>query len=146
MRTTSMRTTSITLLIFLGSLSGTWCPAAHFTLTEDGEAKSVIVLADAPSPAIKTAASVLHDHIRAISGAELKIMTASAVQADQQGKTLVLVGMSSLVDQRGLSTERLGAFRPHDLRERRGSAQGPARLGCLVKGSVEDLFPSKLPQ
>lgn len=103
-----MKATSVAVLIFLGALSCGRAPAADMTLTEDGQAKSVIVVADAPSPAAKTAATVLRDHIQAMSGAELEIVATSAVQKDPQGQTLILVGMSPLAGKLGLSTEGLG--------------------------------------
>lgn len=89
-------------------VSGGLCPAAEVTLTENGKARSVIVVADAPSPAAKAAAAILRDHLRAMSGAELEIASASAIQGGHQGQMLVLVGTSPLVSKLGLSAEGLG--------------------------------------
>ena len=89
-------------------LSGGACPAAEVTLTENGKARSVIVVADTPSPAAKTSAAILRDHIQAMSGAELEIVAALAIQAGHQGRSQILVGMSPLVNKLGLSAEGIG--------------------------------------
>ena len=65
-------------------------------------------MADAPSPAAKTAAEVLRDHVRAMSGVGLEIVTASDLQTDRKGRTRILVGMSPLVSKLGMNADGLG--------------------------------------
>jgi len=100
------------LLVVILSLSGLAesgepC-VAEVVLTQDGRPRSVIVLPDTPSAAAKMAAAVLRDHVEAMSGAELEIVSASAAQAGQQGRVLIAVGMSPVVSKLGLSTEGVG--------------------------------------
>jgi len=93
--------------------------AAELTLTEKGQPKAAIVLAEAPSPAARKAAAVLRDHIRAMSGADLKIVPETGLRADagtrlvatgdpQGPDAFILVGESGLTKRLGLTRERLG--------------------------------------
>src|SRR5262249_20908277 len=67
-------------------------------------------LPERPSPLIESAARVLRDHIRQMSGAELPIRTEDRVTGSAtQEQAWVLVGEGKLTEKLGLTSKGLGA-------------------------------------
>ena len=106
-------------LLSAGSGGRDLSAAAELTLIGDGRPGAAIVLAEAPSPAAKTAAAVLRDHLRAVSGAELNIIPETGLRIDatsrsvrtsepQQPDVFILIGESELTKRLGLTCEGLG--------------------------------------
>lgn len=90
-------------------MPGIQSASAAVTLVENGQARAVIVLADAPSPAAELGSRILRDHLRQISGAELKIMKESAAAAPTAEKPWILIGQAKLAAEMNLSAQGLGA-------------------------------------
>ncbi len=107
------------VLLLAGVGTGSLVRASELKLTKDGQPRAVIILAEAPSPAARKAAVVLQDHVKAVSGAELKVASEVAVQIDAKNRlalaggpyepdVFILVGQSSLAKKLGLGCEGLG--------------------------------------
>lgn len=80
------------------------------TLVEKGQARAVIVVPGRASPAVQSAARLLRDHIKQMSGAELPIRTEDKVSGTPSERdTWVLVGEGKLTEKLGLSRAGLGA-------------------------------------
>jgi hypothetical protein len=92
---------------------------------EDGRARAVIILSDAPSPAAKLGARILQDHLKQISDATLPVKKESDVSGSatvEQG--WVLVGEGKLAAKLGFSSASLG----------------PGGMALQAKGNVLALF------
>lgn len=110
----------VRVVLLLATIACRTSFADELTLTRDGEPASVLVLPDSPSPAARQAAAILQDHVRAISGARLRIIAERELAGTHasSGKlrgsiaslpgTLVLVGEGRLVRELGLSSDGLG--------------------------------------
>src|SRR5262249_1951577 len=84
-------------------------PGRAATLVEKGKARAVIVVPEKPSPVVETAARVLRDHIKQMSGAELPIRTEDRVTGSpSQEQAWVLVGQGKLAGKLGLTSKGLG--------------------------------------
>lgn len=84
--------------------------AAAATLVEKGEAHAVIIVPGRASPVVQSAARVLRDHIKQMSGAELPIRTEDKITgAPSQDEAWLLVGESKLPEKLGLNSKGLGA-------------------------------------
>lgn len=95
------------------------------TLVEKGQARAVIILPEKASPAAQSAARVLRDHIRQMSGAELPIRTENGITGTAtQDQAWVLVGEGKRTEKLGLSSKGLG----------------PGGISLFAKGQVVALF------
>lgn len=82
--------------------------SAHaVTLVQDSRARSVIVLADEPTPAATTAAAELQAYLQKISGATVPIGAESRTSLPA-GASLILVGDSKRAAELGLTSADLG--------------------------------------
>lgn len=86
-------------------LADTKVRRADLILVDEGEAKAVIVLSEAPSFAAKKAAKVLSDHLFQISGARLEVVKESTLP---QNTCFIAIGASSLTRKLGVTTKDLG--------------------------------------
>src|SRR5205085_1612572 len=95
-------------LLLLATAFGT--PGRAVTLVEKGQPRAVIILPEKPSPAVESAARVLRDHIKQMSGAELPIRTEDRVTGSPgRDQAWVLVGEGKLTEKLGLTSKGLGA-------------------------------------
>ncbi len=69
------RTLSIASLVFIAAVGSSACAQAEVTIVRDGRPLASIVLSAQASPSEKWAAQDLADHIKQMSGAELRIVT-----------------------------------------------------------------------
>ncbi len=76
-------------------------------LVSDGQARSVVVLADKPSPAARAAGKLLVEQIRRVSGAEIRQVGESKLDA-ASGLARILVGQSGMTRQLGALPDGLG--------------------------------------
>ena len=84
-------------------------PCLAVTLVEKGKARAVIILPTQPSAVAESAARVLRDHIRQMSGAELPIRTEDQVSGSPgKDQAWILVGEGKLAAKLGLSSKELG--------------------------------------
>lgn len=87
--------------------------AADLTLIEEGNPRSIIVLADKPSAAAREAAAELRDTLLKMSGAELQIVSASDIEQNTDEGAMILVGDSPVTQALGYDSAQLDpeAFR-----------------------------------
>jgi Domain of unknown function (DUF4838) len=79
------------------------------TLVEKGRPRAVIVLPEKASPVVESAARVLRDHIRQMSGAELPIRGEDRITGSpSQDEAWVLIGEGKLTEKLGLTSKGLG--------------------------------------
>jgi hypothetical protein len=79
------------------------------TLVEKGHPRAIIILLGKRSPVVETAARVLRDHLRQMSGAELPIRTEDGITGSPtQEQAWVLVGEGKLTEKLGLTSKELG--------------------------------------
>src|SRR5882672_10868494 len=102
-----MRSNSARLLVVLLSSFFIAHPqATAATLVEKGQARSVIIVPEKPSPLVENAARVLRDHIKQMSGAELPIRTEDRITGSpSQDQAWILVGEGKLTDKQGLTSK-----------------------------------------
>jgi len=123
-----MKASPVRLLVVL--LSG--CFISHpqetaATLVEKGQARSVIIIPEKPSPVVANAARVLRDHIKQMTEAELPIRTEDRITGSpSQDQAWVLVGEGKLAKKLGLTSKGLG----------------PGGIVQSAKGNVLALFGS----
>ena len=79
--------------------------AADLILANDGKAKAVIVISEAPSSAARKAAKVLSDHLFQISGARLEVLKESELP---QNTNYIAIGESALTRKLGVTSKGLG--------------------------------------
>ena len=73
-------------LMLLGGVCAAWPKSGQAaTLVEKGQPRAVIILPEKPSPLVESAARVLRDHIKEVSGAELPIRTEDRIKATHPG-------------------------------------------------------------
>ena len=91
------------------------------TLVDKGQARAVIILPAKPSPVAESAARVLRDHIKEMSGAELPIRSENQITGSATpDQVWILVGESKVTEKLGLT----------------GKALGPGGIVLSVKGNV----------
>ncbi len=97
-------------LFLLGGVCAAWPKSGQAaTLVEKGQPRAVIILPEKPSPLVESAARVLRDHIKEVSGAELPIRTEDRIMGPPtQEQMWVLVGEGKLTEKRGLTSKDLG--------------------------------------
>jgi hypothetical protein len=84
-------------------------PAQAATLVEKGQARTVIIVPEKPSPVVDNAARVLRDHLKQMSGAELPIRNEDKITGSpSQDQVWVLVGEGKLAQKLGLTSKGLG--------------------------------------
>ena len=107
------------LVILLALVTADLASAGELALAKDGAPRSVIVLAEQPSPAAKKAAAVLQSHLHAATGAELEIIAETKLAVDAEKRQVVgdpareayvflLVGESRIAKALGLDCQGLG--------------------------------------
>lgn len=99
------------ILVVLGiGFFVTHTPATAAILVEKGQARAVIIVPEKPSPVVTSAARVLRDHIKQMSGAELPIRTEDQITSSpSQDQAWILIGESKLTGKLGLASQDLGA-------------------------------------
>src|SRR5258707_1330486 len=93
-----MRSKSARLLVALLSCFLIGHPqATAATLVEKGQARSVIIVPEKPSPVVENAARVFRDHIKQMSGAELPIRTENRITGSpSEGRWSYLIGLAGM--------------------------------------------------
>lgn len=100
-------------------------PSDAATLVEKGQARAVIVVPQKPSPVAESAARVLRDHIKEMSGANLPIRREDQISGPpSKEQAWILVGEGKLAEKLGLSSKGLG----------------PGGIALSAKGDVLALF------
>lgn len=100
-------------------------PAQAVTLVEKGQARAVIIVPTKPSPVAASAARVLRDHIRQMSGTELPIQREDQIKGSPTPeRAWILVGEGKLTEKLDLSTKGLG----------------PGGISLSAKGNMLALF------
>jgi hypothetical protein len=89
--------------------AGAWvAPCRAVTLVEKGQARAVIVVPEKPAPVVDSAARVLRDHLKEMTGAELPIRTEDRVTGSpSRDEAWVLVGEGKLTEKFGLTSKGL---------------------------------------
>jgi hypothetical protein len=120
-----MKSTLAHLLVLVSGFFIAHPQATAATLVEKGQARAVIIVPEKPSPVVENAARVLRDHIKQMSGAELRIHTEDKITGSpSQDQTWILIGEGKLVEKQGLTSKGLG----------------PGGIFLSAKGSVLALF------
>jgi hypothetical protein len=95
------------LLLLIGFFTERAAHAA--TLVDKGQPRAVIILPDKRSPIVESAARVLRDHIRQMSGAELPMRTEGRITGSPtEDQAWILVGEGKLASKLGLTSKGLG--------------------------------------
>ena len=76
-------------------------PAAAVELARQGRSDYRIVIADAPEPSVRAAATELADHLHEVTGATFPVVCAAEVEGDR----LILVGPSAALDRLALDID-----------------------------------------
>jgi hypothetical protein len=85
-------------------------PAFAVTLVEKGKPRAVIILPEKPSPVAESAARILRDHLKQMSGAELPIRTENQIAGSPTPEQAwILVGEGKLTEKLGMTSKGLGA-------------------------------------
>jgi hypothetical protein len=99
----------LTLALLAASFSSHPKVAQAVTVVEKGQPRAVIILPEKPSPVVESAARILRDHLRQMSGAELPIRTEDRITgAATQDQAWVLIGEGKLTEKLGLTSKGLG--------------------------------------
>ena len=106
-----MRSSSVCLLVALvGGFFIAHSQAFAGTLIEKGRARAIIIVPEKPSQVVESAARILRDHIKQMSGAELPIRIEDKITGSpSQDQAWILVGEGKLAEKLGLTSKGLGS-------------------------------------